>query len=192
MIVRRLLAGVVLAGLAVPALAAAPHAREPKAIPARFDVAMGNRVFARADSGSELIAQTSPAPSNPAPPPSPAPSAPAASPSATTGLPSASPTPASLGAAQTEFLAFQSGKVDRTHYNAASNAEFTDAKIAQVSAGLKSLGTFKDITQLERAERQSLTIFVYRVRAEGGIVQMLLAVDKDGKYAGVFFRPDQK
>jgi hypothetical protein len=194
MIVRRFLAGVVLAGLAVPALAAAPHAREPKPVPDAFMVAMGGRVFARAESGSEFLAQAAPTPSTaPSPvstPPVTSP-APGAVPAAGTA-PAASPTPASLGAAQLEFLAFQTGKIDRTHYDAAANAELTDSKVTQASAGLKPLGEFKDITQLERAERQGLTIYLYRVRAQTGAVQMILAVDKDGKYAGVLFRPDQK
>lgn len=187
MIVRRFLAGVVLAGLAVPALAAAPHAREPKSLPDAYMVALGGRVFARAEAGSEFQAQAASTPSSA---PSPASAPPAAASSGAT--PIASPTPASLGAAQVEFLAFQTGKIDRTHYDAAANTDLTDAKVTQASAGLKTLGDFKDITQLERADRQGLIIYLYRVRAQSGTVQMVLAVDKDGKIAGIFFRPDQK
>jgi hypothetical protein len=190
MIVRRLLAGVLLASIAVPALAAAPHGHRQKAEPVPVIVGMGTRVFSRADG--ESVAQASPGPpASPAASASPAPGG--SPPPAGSSAPAASPTPASLGAARAEYEAWMNGKIDRSHYTAEANTGLTDAVVAQVSGGLKPAGAVQDITQTQRSEPQpGVTRYVYRVRtASNVVVEMLLAVDASGKYAGIFFRPAQ-
>jgi hypothetical protein len=156
MIVRRLLTGVLVAGLAAPLLAAAPHPREPRApretIPAPPPGAV-SRVFARAESAD----------------PSPPPASPAASP-----VPAAddAPVPASTPSAETaararaEFEANRTGKIDRSRYTADMNARITDSALVEAATALKSLGTVKSFTQVRKITQGTQVVYVFRIECD--------------------------
>ena len=156
-------AGVLVAGLAVALLGAAPHEREPRAdrgmIPAS-PPGTASRVFARADGAAE---------------PAPSPAAPAASPAAPPeptppieASPHAASTPSAEVAARAraEFDANRSGKIDRTRYTDEMNGIISGAALAQAAAQLKTLGTVKTFTQVRKVTKGPLTIYVFRIECE--------------------------
>jgi hypothetical protein len=171
MIVRRLLAGVLLAGLAVPALGAAPHPHEPRtppreAIPAP-PRAMTARVFARADA--EADPSPAPVPASPAAPALPAASgapAPAAEPGTLPPPAASSPSPEVAARARAEFEANRSGKIDRTHYTTEMNARISDTALAEASSALKALGPVKGFVQVRKITQGALTLYVFRIECE--------------------------
>lgn len=148
MIVRRLLTGVLLTGLAAPLLAAAPHAREPRALPDSIPApppGAVSRVFARAEQAD----------------PSPAPAA--------SAEPEIAPVPASsvspeVGArARAEFEANRSGRIDRTRYTADMSARISDTALAEVSAALKPLGAVRSFTQVRKITQGAQAVYVFRI-----------------------------
>lgn len=146
MIVRRFLAGVLLAGLAAPTLGAAPHARAPRAVPGAVQplpLGSGARVFARA--GAE--AAETPAE------PSPAPSVPAAS----------MPSPEIAARARAVFDANRVGKIERSGYSADLNAKMTDAGVARLAIELRALGEVKTFTQIRKITQGALSVYVFRI-----------------------------
>ncbi|MDB5069179.1 MAG: hypothetical protein JWM87_290 [Candidatus Eremiobacteraeota bacterium] len=154
MIVRRLLTGVLLAGLTAPLLAAAPHAREPRApretIPAPPPGVM-TRVFARAEAAD----------------PSPAPAATSPAPTAEDAPVAASvPSPETAARARAVFDAYRAGKIDRAQYTTGMNARITDSALAEAMAALKSLGTVKAFTQVRKVTQGAQVVYVFRVECE--------------------------
>jgi hypothetical protein len=147
MIVRRLLAGALLTGLAVPTLAAAPHARESRTPPqAVFKAipAYAGRVFARADAAPEQSA--APAPAEPPVPP-----------------PASMPSPEIAAKARAVFEANRAGKIDRAQYTADMNGRITDAALAQASAELRNLGEVKSFIQVRKITHGPVTLYVFRI-----------------------------
>ncbi len=181
MFVRRVLAGVLVAGLAVPTLAAAPHNRSPKAeAPAAPPPGMGTRVFARADALPEL-AQTPPSP-----PPSPGPSL---SPGPSGG-PSAVPAAELALRARAEFDAHRAGKIDRSHYTPEMNAVITDAQLGRASTELQSLGAVKNFAQVRRITHGATSIYVFRIECENApVVEETIAWNAAGKVDYLSFGP---
>ena len=162
MIERLPIAGVLVTGLAVALLGAAPHQREPRAdrdmIPAA-PPGMASRVFARADgvpdpTASPPSAEASPAPAEPAPP--------------VEASPHAASTPSAEVAARAraEFDANRSGKIDRTRYTDEMNGIISAPALAQAAAQLKTLGTVKTFTQVRKVMKGPLTIYVFRIECE--------------------------
>ena len=147
MIVRRLFAGVVLLGLAVPALGAAPHARAPQSRASAaqpLPLGSGSRVFARADAEP---------PATPAPEPSPAATMPAAS----------MPSPEIAARARAAFDANRAGKIDRAAYSAELNEKFTDSSLARLAAELRALGGVKSFTQVRKITQGAMSVYVFRI-----------------------------
>jgi hypothetical protein len=154
MIVRRLFTGVLVAGLAAPLLAAAPHAREPKApletIPAP-PPGVVSRVFARAEAAD----------------PSPAPAAASPAPAADESpLPASSPSPEIAARARAEFDAYRAGKIDRAHYTPELSARVSDGALAEVTAALKALGTVKSFVQVRKITQGAQVVYVFRVECD--------------------------
>ena len=162
MIVRRLLVGLLLTGLAVPALGAAPHPRPPRQardtlppIPA----ASSGRVFARAESAE-------------APAPEPAESPVAAS------LPSLE----IAARARAEFEANRSGHIERAHYSADLNEKITDAALADASAALRRLGEVRRFVQIRKVTFGTATVYVFKIEGEhGAAIEQLIGWDAAGK-----------
>jgi hypothetical protein len=173
--VRRLLAGVLLAGLAVPTLGAAPHARvTPAAQNAaqRLPLGMGSRVFARAEAEP------------PAPPPSAEPSPAASGPAASV------PSPEIAARARAAFEANRAGKIDRSAYSADMSSKITDAGLARVAAELRSLGEVKTFVQVRKITMGTLVAYVFRIEAEKPpIVEETISWDAAGKIDVLQFGP---
>ena len=173
MIVRRLLAGVLLAGLAVPTLGAAPHERVTPAsqnAAQRLPLGTGSRVFARAEP--EL-----PAPSTE---PSPAASGPAAS----------VPSREVAARARAVFEANRAGRIDRSAYTADMNAKISDAGLARVAAELRLLGDVKTFVQVRKITMGATVAYVFRIETEKPpVVEETISWDATGKIDFLQFGP---
>lgn len=96
---------------------------------------------------------------------------------------------------RTEFKAWQTGKIDRTHYSSEANANFTDDAIAQIGEHLKPLGDIKSMLftgSTTRLQNNVYNYYNYRVVCEKGDVKVQLALDRTGKVSGISFRPADK
>ncbi len=171
MVVRRMLSGVLSAGLAAPLLAAAP-------IPAPPPGVSGTRVFARAEAEPSPAATAAPSPAAGEAPPPPA--------------VASTPSPEVAARARAELEANRSGKIDRTHYTADMAARMTDASLAEVSTSLKALGAVKSFTQIRKITQGALTLYVFRVEFEKPpIVEEAIAWNAAGKVDFLQFRTTQ-
>jgi hypothetical protein len=168
MVVRRVLSGVILGGLAAPLLAAAPLPAPPPGV-------TGTRVFARADAEPSAVPSAAPpAAAEPAPP------RPAAA---------STPSPEIAARARAELEANRAGKIDRTHYTADMAARMTDATLAEVSTSLKALGAVKSFTQVRKFTQGALTLYVFRVEFEKPpVVEEAIAWNAAGKVELLQFR----
>ena len=173
MLVRLVLSGVILGGLAAPLLAAAPLPAPPPGV-------TGTRVFARADAEPSAIPSAAPSPAAEEPaPPRPA--------SAST------PSPEIAARARAELEANRTGKVDRTHYTADMAERMTDVTLAEVSTSLKALGAVKSFTQVRKITQGALTLYVFRVEFEKPpIVEEAIAWNAAGKVDFLQFRTTQQ
>lgn len=171
MIVRRLLAGALLTGLAVPTLGAAPHPRATPFPPAAQPLLLGtgSRVFARAEAEP-------PAPAEPTPPAS---------------VPAASmPSPEIAARARAVFEANRTGKLERSAYTSQLNAKITDAELARVSAGLRSIGEVKSFVQVRKITMGSMVAYVFRIEAEKPpVIEEAISWDAAGKIEFLQFGP---
>jgi hypothetical protein len=172
--VRRLLAGMLLTGLAVPTLGTAPQAPRtppPPAAVQRLPLGSGSRVFARAESEPEVP---------PSAQPSPAGVGPAAS----------VPSPDVAARARAVFEANRAGKIDRTAYSAEMNAKITDAGLARVAAELRNLGDVKSFVQVRKITMGSIVAYVFRIESEKPpAVEETISWDGAGKIGFLQFGP---
>jgi hypothetical protein len=172
MIVRRFLAGVLLAGLAVPALGAAPHARAPQAphdAVQRLPLGTGSRVFARAEAESPASAEPSPAASMPA---------------------ASIPSPEIAARARAAFDASRAGKIDRSTYSTDMNAIITDAALARVAIELRSLGDIKHFVQVRKMTQGTASAYVFRIEGEKPPpIEEIISWDAAGKIDYLRFGP---
>jgi hypothetical protein len=171
MIVRRLLAGVLLAGLAVPTLGAAPHARvAPQNAAQRLPLGSGSRVFARADAE---------------PPP-----APSAEPAPAAGPAASMPSPETASRARAVFDANRSGKIERSAYTPELSAKITDAGLSHVAAGLRSIGEVRRFVQVRKVTVGATVAYVFRIEADKPpVLEETVAWDAAGKIEYLEFGP---
>lgn len=173
MIVRRLLAGVLLAGVAVSTLGAAPHARvTPAAQNAaqRLPLGTGSRVTARAEA--EPAAE------------------PSAEPSPASGPAASIPSPEIAARARAAFEANRAGKIDRSAYTADMSAKISDVGLARVAAELRSLGDVKSFVQVRKITLGPLVAYVFRIEAEKPpVVEETISWDAAGKIDVLQFGP---
>lgn len=114
-----------------------------------------------------------------------------------TPTPSATPSPppedpAITAIARREFVQWQAGAVDRSHYAAVTQSKLTPEKIADTSRALATLGS------LQRVEWDGpigivdgppgVKGYLYRMFCTGGAVYETLTIGPDGKVDGIFFR----
>jgi hypothetical protein len=183
--VRRFVAGVLLAGLAVPLVGAAPRdGQRAKTGPQSAPRGMGTRVFARVD-GPEIGQAVSPLPSASASVPASASPAPAIS-------PASSPSPELAAKARAEFVAWQSAKIDSTRYIPEAKTQFTPTFVNDISSKyLKPLGTLQSITQIQKTTAQAAQIYVYRVVCDKGTMNMAISWNDAGLVQFIRFVPPQ-
>jgi hypothetical protein len=183
MIVRRLLSGVLVVGLAAPLLAAAPHAHPPRSavetIPAP-PPGVTARVFARAEAAQAApAAQPSSAPASP---PASGASSAAPSPDASPGTPASVVSPEIAARARAEFEANRSGKIERSRYTAEMNGRLTDAVLAGTAASLQALGPVKSFTQVRKVTQGPLALYVFRIEFEKPpVIEQAIAWNASGK-----------
>jgi len=111
-----------------------------------------------------------------------------------TAAPAATPTPlpddpAVDKRAKAEFLAWQSGVLDKSRYTPALAAAATADVIGQVSPQLQSLGDLKSIAYTAAWLRDGFRQYQYLITCSKSPILMLYALDAQGKVAGVRFRP---
>jgi hypothetical protein len=171
MIARRLLVGLLLTGLAAPALAAAPHPREPRKVVDTLppiSAASTSRVFARADSGAEVS------------PPEAAESPVAAS----------VPSPEIAARARVEFEANRAGRIDRTHYSAEMNEKITETALADAAAGLRRLGEIRRFVQVRKISFGGTAVYVFKVECERApAIEQVIGWNAAGKVDYLQFGP---
>ena len=93
-----------------------------------------------------------------------------------------SPSPEVAARARAEFEASKSGKIDRSRYTAEMNARITDSVLADVSAGLRTLGAVKTFTQVRKISNGGLTVYVFRVECENPpTLEVAIGWDRAGK-----------
>lgn len=93
--------------------------------------------------------------------------------------------------AQSEYVAWQSGKIDRDRYTARAASAFTPALVAQVAGELTAYGApgppiFRGKTQAP----DGTTIYAYRVPCANTDVWMSMGLDAGGKIDGIAFQPE--
>ncbi len=94
--------------------------------------------------------------------------------------------------ARREFVAWQAGVVDPTHYAAVTQAKLTPAKIAATSKALASLGALTSVEWLGYlgidGGPKGVTGYIYRMRCSNATVFEELTIGPDGKIDGIMFR----
>jgi hypothetical protein len=110
--------------------------------------------------------------------------------------PTATPTlppedPAITTVARREFVAWQAGVVDRSHYSAQTQG-LTDEKIADTSKALSQYGALLQTQWAGPLGIQDAPSgvkgYVYKMICTGGMLYELLTIGPDGKVDGVIFR----
>jgi hypothetical protein len=167
MIVRRLLAGLLLTGLAAPALASAPHPRDARPADVVQLPMTGNRVLARAEAPDE------------AEPPAPSPAGAASI-----------PLPETAARARAVFEANRAGKIDRSQYTDEMNGYIDDKALATASAQLTSLGEVKSFNQVRRITQGRLSVYVFRIDfVKGTQIEQAIGWNAAGKIDFLQFSP---
>ncbi len=123
--------------------------------------------------------------------PPPVPAAPPLAPMpAATATPS--PDPAMLARAKNEFAQLQSGKIDRTTLTTEMSTALTDDKLATLKGAIGNLGTPVSFDQQRTGTQGDVRYTVYLVTfANGTKLNFLIAVDGQGKIAGMRLMPNQ-
>jgi hypothetical protein len=106
-------------------------------------------------------------------------------------LPSPKPAPETPSVTKTavrEFLAWQQGTVDRSHYSDMMNANISDELLTKSAAGLAHLGglqkaTFEGISTAPHGEK----FYTYTMTCENGSVRMQFGFDPQGKIGLLYF-----
>jgi hypothetical protein len=88
-----------------------------------------------------------------------------------------------------EFLAWQHGKIDRTHYTSQVNAALTDSAVAQLGTQLASLGDVKSTTFVSKTQVSGYDVYVYDVECAKGTIRMTVSIDANDLIGGIFFKP---
>lgn len=97
--------------------------------------------------------------------------------------------PAITARAKTEFLDWQSGKVDLKRYSSKAASTFTDTTVSGIQPQLQALGKLKSFTYKATAKAQGDTVYAYVATCSTSAVEMTFVVDAHDKIDGVFFHP---
>lgn len=138
MIMRRLLAGLLLTGIAAPALASGPPPRDPHPAQIVQLPATGARVFARADATDDGST-----------PPS--------------GYVASMPSPEVAARARSVFDDNRAGKIDRAQYTDQVNGYIDDKSLAAAASQLSGLGDVKSFNQVRKITQGRQIVYVFRI-----------------------------
>ena len=86
-----------------------------------------------------------------------------------------------------QFLAWQSGTVDRGLYADQVNAELTDDMMDRGTKTLAKLGALQKVQFQGISSAKGVTFYVYKMVCANGTIQMDFALDPAGKIALIFF-----
>ena len=110
---------------------------------------------------------------------------------------SASPSPAAAASSDAAVTArakdwlrqLQTGKIDRSQLDDKMNAALTDSVLANVSAQIAPLGNPSAFTLTRKAAQGGVSIYVFKVQFASVTLNEILALDSDGKIAGLRLMP---
>jgi hypothetical protein len=114
-----------------------------------------------------------------------------------TPTPTASPTPSEdpqvTHIANREFVAWQAGSIDKSHYTDELGSKVTDAQLTDISTKLGKLGAFIRSEYLgpipeDKDVPPDIKAYMYRMFCTGGTVYEQLVLDGTNKVAGILFR----
>lgn len=88
-----------------------------------------------------------------------------------------------------QFLAWQSGKIERGDYDADMNSGLPDTVVAQISAQLQSLGAPTKFTYIDCTLTSDSRVYTYGAETPKIKLRILYALDRSGKISGLWFRP---
>ena len=88
-----------------------------------------------------------------------------------------------------EFLAWQTGTVDRSHYSDQMNANISDELLTKSAAGLAHLGALQKTTfeGISIAGPTNQTFYTYTMACADGSVRMQFGLDQQGKISLLYF-----
>ena len=132
------------------------------------------------------LALTAPAIASATPPPAPSPSPQATMPP----IPPPKPAPEDPKIhklAVQQFLAWQSGDVNRDLYADSVNAQLDDQTLDVGTKTLANLGGLQDASFQGISETRGVKLFVYTMKCQNGTVNMDFAVDPAGKISIILF-----
>lgn len=86
-----------------------------------------------------------------------------------------------------QFLAWQSGTVNRSLYADQVNAELTDDMMDKGTKTLANLGALQKVQFQGIATAKGTSFYVYKMTCANGTIQMDFTLDPDGKIALIFF-----
>jgi hypothetical protein len=98
--------------------------------------------------------------------------------------------PAITAVVRTEYLAWQQGTIERSHYTPAASAEFKDALVAQVATELTAFGTPSAFIFRGKTQPSGGTIYAYLITCPNSDVWMTIGIDAAGKIEGIAFDPE--
>lgn len=112
-----------------------------------------------------------------------------------TPTPAATPTappedPAVTTIAKREFVAWQAGIVNKSHYDPRTVATMTDKKLDDTSKALGVLGTLESVAWVAPLGIEDNTAkgYIYQMKCSNFNVYEFLTIGTDGKIQGIFFK----
>ncbi len=86
-----------------------------------------------------------------------------------------------------QFLAWQTGTVDRNLYSERVNEDLTDDVMDRGTKTLANLGGLQKVEFRGVSVSHGVSFYVYRMMCQNGSIQMEFALDPDGKIGLIFF-----
>jgi hypothetical protein len=86
-----------------------------------------------------------------------------------------------------QFLAWQTGDVDRSLYSDQVNADMTDELMDKGTKTLANLGALQQARFQGISAAKGVNFYVYKMVCANGTIQMDFALQPDGKIALIFF-----
>lgn len=86
-----------------------------------------------------------------------------------------------------QFLAWQSGTINRDLYSDQVNQDLTDDVLDKGTKTLANLGALQEAQYRGISVSKGLSFYVYRMVCQRGTIQMDFSLQPDGKIALIFF-----
>jgi hypothetical protein len=86
-----------------------------------------------------------------------------------------------------QFLAWQTGAIDRDLYSERVNGELTDDLMDKGTKTLANLGPLQNVQFQGISAARGANLYVYKMVCSRGTIQMDFSIDPDGKIGLIFF-----